>query len=77
MQGSKGMRRVDAVELCSEQVYRTSDLIGKNRAHTYSLTWVRCAPAGRVWSGRRTKENTVLFLDWSEELGHGAEPLAP
>lgn len=71
------MRRVDAVELCSEQGYRTSDLIGKNRAYTYSLTWVRCAPSGRVRSGRRTKENTVLFLDWSEELGHGAEPLAP
>lgn len=67
------MRRVDAVELCSEQGYRTSDRFGQNRAYTYSLTWVRCAPAGRVPSGRRTKENAVLFLDWSEELGHGAE----
>lgn len=71
------MRRVDAVELCSEQGYRTSDRIGKNGAYTYSLTWVRCAPAGRVPSGRRTEENAVLFLDWSKELDHEAERRAP
>lgn len=38
--------------------------LAKNRAYTYSLTWVRCAPAGRVPSGRRTKESAFLFLDW-------------
>lgn len=68
---------MDAVELCSEKEYRTSDRIGKNGAYTYSLTWVRCAPAGRVPSGRRTEENAVLFLDWSKELDHGAERRAP
>lgn len=77
LQGFKGMRRVDADELRSEQGYRTSDRFGKNRAYTYSLTWVRCAPAGRVPSGRRTKENAFLFLDWSEELGYREERQAP
>lgn len=51
--------------------------LAKNGAYTYSLTWVRCAPAGRVPSGRRTEENAVLFLDWSEELDHGAQRRAP
>lgn len=67
------MRRVDAIELCSEQGSRTGDCIGESRAYTYSLTWIRCAPVGRVLSERLAKENAFLFLGWCEELRHRAE----
>lgn len=58
LQGSKGMRRVDAVELCSEQGYRTSDRIGKKRViHRFPHLGQVCArwagPVGEADQGER------------------------
>lgn len=67
---------MNAVELCSEQGYRTVISLAKTGHTPIPSPGSGVRPLGGS-SGRRTKENTVLFLDWSEELGHGAEPLAP
>lgn len=70
------MRRVDAVELCSEQRYRTSDRIGKKQGiHLFPHLGQVCArwagPVGEADQGER------FPLPGLEKLGHGAEQRAP
>lgn len=70
-EGSKGMRRVEAVELCSEQGDRTRDCTGESRAHTCALTWVRCVPVGGPRQGgvpRRTPSSSwACVRSWGAE----------